>query len=222
MAGRSDYPPKESQDSNSDLKRMAQEWDSGGYPPTETAPTMFRGENTDNLVKWQLDIKEELARIEHLLRKHVPKVDKKTGEMYYAEPEDGEQLFNETGVNEILNILSWYLNKNIILSNFSESEIKQRCKQFSDYLTNFIFNNYQRFGLNTKEKIKHFPMIVMNLVNTVEAAYNRALNGGERESLRTARQVTQQEPIYNQQLPQMQGQGRRSGSMLNPMNWGRG
>lgn len=216
MPGQQPYPPK-NHDSNEDLRRMEQQWSEGISEDPNIAPTMFSGENTDNLVKWQLDIKEELERIEHLLRKHVPKIDQ-NGNMYYSEPEKSEQIFNETGVNEILNILSWYLNKNIILSNFSEKEIKQRCQQFSIYLTNFIFNNYQRFGLNTKEKIKHFPMIVMNVVNSVEAAYNRALNGGERESLRTARQVTQQEPIYNNYPPQ-QGNQQKGFSLLRPSSW---
>jgi len=207
------------EDMNQDLERLKRQWNSPRNQDMKTAPTMFQGENTDNLVKWQLDIKEELARIEHLLRKHVPKVDRE-GNMYYAEPEESEQIFNETGVNEILNILSWYLNKNIILSNFEEKEIKQRCKQFSEYLTNFIFNNYQRFGLDTKEKIKHYPMIVMNLVNTIEAAYNRALNGGERESLRTARTVQQSEPIYSspQMYPQNQQQS-KGFSLTKPSTW---
>jgi len=162
--------------------------------PIYNAPTFFKNEEQDNLIRWQLDIHEELERIEHLLRKHIPKTDKK-GKVYFVAPPEEMQIFNETGINEVLNLLAWYLNKNILLSNFKEDEIKIRCLQFHNYLTDFIFNNYQRFGLDTKEKIKHFPMIVMNLTNTVEASYNRALNGGERSSLRTARSVIQNEPL---------------------------
>lgn len=187
-----------------------------------SAPTMFRTESSDNLVKWQLDIKEELERIEHLLRKHIPRTDAK-GNIYYVEAEKENQLFNEVGVNEILNLLAWYLNKNIILSNFREDDIKERCRQFSDYLTDFIFNNYQKFGLDNDEKIKHYPMIVMNLVNTVEAAYYRALNGGERESLRTARTVMQQEPLQGgmQQPMQFQNIQAPKRSVLKPWTWGK-
>ena len=52
----------------------------------------------------------------------------------------------------------------------------------------------------------------MNIINTVEASYNRSLNGGERESLRTARTVTQSEPLGSfgqqnmQQIPQFGSQ----------------
>lgn len=189
------------------------------YP--QNAPTTFATSDYDNLIKWQLDIKEELVRIEHLLRKHVPKVDNK-GNHYYAEPNEENKIFNEIGVNEIMNLLAWYLNKNIILSNFEEEDIKLRCKQFNNFLSDFIFNNYQRFGLNTQEKIKHYPMVVMNIVNTVEAAYNRALNGGERQSLREARQVTQTEPIQSPYGNQMYPQQRRGVfGKLNPINWGK-
>lgn len=186
---------------------------------TRNAPTLFSEENYDNLIKWQLDIKEELARIEHLLRKHVPKTDTE-GNIYYEEPTKENQLFNEMGINEIMNLLAWYLNKNIILSNFGEDEIKIRCWQFSQYLSDFIFNNYQKFGLDTKEKIKHYPMIVMNVTNTIEAAYNRALNGGERESLRTARQVHQSEPIsnpYGTQNNRFHSQQKKS--LFKPWTW---
>jgi len=186
-----------------------------------SAPTFFKNEEQENLIRWQLDIHEELERIEHLLRKHVPKTDKK-GKIYFEKPSEADELFNETGVNEILNLLAWYLNKNILLSNFKEEGITMRCKQFHHELTDFIFNNYQKFGLNTKEKIKHFPMIVMNITNTIEAAYNRALNGGERNSLRTARSVIQNEPLGMGGMGGMgmMGMGQQKKfSLLKPTTW---
>jgi hypothetical protein len=185
------------------------------------APTFFKNEGQENLIRWQLDIHEELERIEHLLRKHIPKSDKK-GKIIFVEPPKEEQLFNETGINEILNLLAWYLNKNILLSNFKEEEIKMRCMQFHTQLTDFIFNNYQKFGLNTKEKIKHFPMVVMNMTNTIEASYNRALNGGERTSLRTARSVVQNEPIGSFGGQGMMGnpyQQQKKFSLFKPTTW---
>lgn len=185
----------------------------------QSAPTMFHEENNENLIKWQLDIKDELVRIEHLLRKHVPTGDGHGG-VYYVEPDEESKLFNETGVNEIMNLLAWYLNKNIILSNFSEKDIQMRCRQFNNVLTDFIFNNYERFGLNNKHKIKHFPMVVMNITNTVEAAYNRALNGGERTSLRTARQVTQSEPLGGNPYMQNYPSNNKKRSIVKPWTWG--
>ena len=65
--------------------------------------TMFSKEQDTNLVKWQLDIQEELERIEHLLRKHIPRRDK-DGNEYFEEPKEKDRIFNETGVQEILHI----------------------------------------------------------------------------------------------------------------------
>lgn len=169
------------------------------------ATTMFSGQEDDNLVKWQLDIKEELERIERLLRKQVAKIDK-DGNEYFADPKPGDELFNERGVQEILNILAWYLNKNIILSHFEEEHINMRMEQFGDVLIDFIFNNYQGFGMDTKDKMKHYAMIIMNIVNTVEAAYRRALYGHTSKNLKTQYSVTQTQGMYgnnNQGHPQV-------------------
>jgi len=176
------------------LKEEVERTKSENLQLRNSSSTIFSGENNDNLIKWQLDIKEEIQRIERLLRKQVPKRDQ-AGNEYFENSSVANQLFNEIGIQEVLNVLAWYLNKNIILSNFSETDIKMRVHQFSTTITDFIFNNYQRFGLDDQEKIKHFPIIIMNIVNTIEAAYLRALHGGERESLRTARTVTQSEPL---------------------------
>lgn len=178
--------------------------------------TMFNKDDNANLVKWQLDIAEELERIEHLLKKHIPEIDN-NGVVRWKEPEnDEDKLFNEYGVQEILNILSWYLTKNIILSYFDEEEVGIRMKQFAFYLTDFIFINYEKFGLNTKEKIKHFPMVVVNIVNTVEAAYHRSLHGGERNSLRTARSVHQTEGMG---MNNFNNQEQKKFNILRPTTW---
>jgi len=179
---------------------------------------MFDSEENENLIRWQLDIKQELNRIERLLRKQIPKRDK-DGEIYYIDPEPEQMILNERGIQEILNILAWYLNKNIILSNFSEKQIDQRMLQFGYEVVDFIYLNYERYGLDTPEKIKHFNMIVMNIINSVEAAYNRALKGGERDSLRTARSVTQTEPLSTQANYPGLPSSKKPFSILKPTTW---
>lgn len=129
-----------------------------------------------------------------------------------------QKLLNEKGAQEVEKIIRNYLNKNILLSNYTQDQIYLRLSQFAHRIRRFIYLNYDEFGLDTYYKQKHFEMIVMNIVDTVDAAYHRALNGGERESLTTIRQIVQQETFdsSNQQnTPQYQP----SGSKLNPMNW---
>ena len=186
------------------------------------ASTMFQSEENDNLVKWQLDINEELERIEHLLRGNIPKRDS-NGNEYWEEPKDDrDKLFNEKGVREILKVLKWYLNKNIILSNFDEDDINLRVKQFANVFSDFIFNNYEDFGLDTPEKMKHYPLVIINITNTVEASYFRALHGGERNSLRTARTVTQSEPLgmgFSQGFAGQSQSQKRKFNFFKPSTW---
>lgn len=179
------------------------------------ASQIFDNEENENLIKFQLDIKEELGRIERLLRKQVPKRDK-NGHEYWEDCKEN-QVFNESGINEILNLLAWYLNKNIILSYYEDEEINIRMKQLHKRLTDFIFVNAHKFGMDTREKIRHYPMIVTNIINTIEAAYMRARSGGERESLRTARTVTQSDAIgMRQNHPSIKP---KSFSILKPSTW---
>lgn len=195
------------------------------------ASPLFTQEQEENLIKYQLNIDAELERIEHLLRGHTIKIDKQ-GNEYWEEPKtEEEKIFNDLGVKEVLKLLKWYLNKNIILSNYSEEMINLRIKQLGFALTDFIFCNYDRFGWNDEHKIKHFEMVVMNIINTIEASYFRALHGGERDSLRTARHVTQSQNMINPFGGGMGGMG--GGNMMmpqqqqsksrwyNPLTWGK-
>lgn len=181
-----------------------------------------------NLIEWQLDLSKELELIGHNLRGHVIERDK-DGNEFWAEPtmvnEKGEKvidperkLFNEKGAQEIEKIIRNYLNRQILLSNFDIPIIKQRCMQLANRLRAFIYLHYEDFGLDTDYKMKHFSMIVMNIVDIVEAGYYRALNGGERESLRTARSVTQSEG-FGKQNGISNIMGGEPKSKLNPLNW---
>ncbi len=186
-----------------------------------------------NLIEWQLDLSKELELVGHQLRGHVIERDKE-GNEYWAEPkmvitnDKGEKeevideeriLLNERGAQEIEKIIRNYLNRNTLLSNYDEPTIKNRLMQFADRLRRFIFLNYEEFGLTTDYKMKHFEMLVMNITDMVESAYYRALHGGERESLRTARQVTQiDNPRKEVNYAGITG-GQQQKSRWNPSTW---
>ena len=86
--------------------------------------------------------------------------------------------------------------------------------QFSKELTDFIYVNGEKMGLDTPEKWKQYPMIVTNIVNIVDATYRRAIMAGERESLKTARVVTQSQSVN--QMPMVQPNKKVT---LNPRTW---
>lgn len=174
-------------------------------------------DENQNLIQYQLDIKEELEDIEHLLRGQTVKTDQQGNKKWVDPTNAGDVLLNERGVQEILKILRMYLNKNILLSNFDEDTINMRVKQFSLRLMRNIFMNYDEYGMTTEYKTRQFEMIVMNITDMVEAAYFRALGGQERESLRKSMNVLQHEnPSQQQFYPQPQAPK----SKWNPLSWG--
>jgi hypothetical protein len=236
--------------------------------------SLFDSFNDDNLIRWQLDLKEDLDKMYHLLSGHQPK-ELEDGSVVYAEPENPDlKPFNEFGVQTILNILSFYLNRNTILSNYDIKTIEWKVYDFGNVLANLIFNKYEemmvtmsietevkrltdidveklpdgKYVTNLKfengkltydeldysviklieesirnhilRKIKMYPMIVHELVDTVHSAYLRALGGGERRELRTARTVTQadqQQGVPRYSSPPARMQPKRS--LLKPWTW---
>lgn len=180
--------------------------------------SLFETPSEDNLIRWQLDLREDLDRIYHLLRGDQVKEDKE-GNIVYVEAED-ENLkpFNEFGVQLIMNIMAFYLNRNTILSNYKEDVINWKVYDFGNELADLIFNRYEEMGMNTSEKMKMYPMIIKELVDSVHSAYLRAYRGGERESLRTARTVTQSEPLA-QRFPSSPAIQPRKFSLWRPGTW---
>jgi len=154
----------------------------------------FGKTDDENLVKWQLELDNILERIDHLLRGH--KLTWKEGNLIWVEPKDkNEAIFNDYGVNEILRILSLYLNRNTILSNYAGEMIETKVYDFGNEVGDLILGKYEEMGLDTYEKMILYPMIIRELVDVIHSAYLRALHGGERESLREARSVTQTMPL---------------------------
>lgn len=189
-------------------------------PRMYASNTMVSGnQNQDNLIKWQLELDSILERIEHMLRGDKPQFI--NGSLIYIPPNDNaERVFNDFGVQEIMRVLSMYLNRNTILSNYDDETINWKVLDFGKEVSDLIFLKYEAFGLDTLEKRKLYPMIVRQLVDAVHSGYLRALNGGERESLRTARSVAQTEPIGQGGMPMAYPVKERG--MLNPMRWLKG
>lgn len=183
------------------------------------AASMFSQGNPqdENLIKWQLDIKEELRRIERLLREQVPSFDKDGNEIWIDIPVE-QRTFSEYGINKMMGILNWYLTKNLLLSNYEPEEIQLRVQQIGHILNNYIYNNYEDLGLDNQSKRKNYPLIFINLVNSIEAAYHRAMYGEERRLTKESRIVTQNEQIGQNQGRQMLP-GQKNFNLLNPRTW---
>lgn len=233
--------------------------------------SMFNTGDNVNLVEWQLELDNILERIDHLLRGDELKFDNKGNVTWRDTQDKAKQIFNEYGVQEVLRVLSMYLNRNTILSNYDENTINWKVYDMGIELTDLVFMKYNiMFQLTTfeecakklldknvvqldddeyyewiylgkglyqyqklsdedydriheemrfqsLEKAKLYMMIVREIVDTVHSAYLRALNGGERESLRTARTVVQNQPLGNN--GSFNNMSQKQFSILKPTTW---
>lgn len=244
--------------------------------------TSFDNTEQKNLVEWQLDLHEELDKIKHFLKGDVVEIDEK-GNEYWASPKDKVRItLTDHGVDLFMNIVSFLINKNLILSNFDIEEIRWKMRDFGNELADAILLDYENIFykpsvedlierdlkeikeleekkkkykpgientienqlkkrfinlldkkiteikdksisdyMEESDKIyagnkKKYPLLCDLIIQSIHATYNRALNGGERTSLRKTMHVAQNDPMGNNnrlQFPQK--------SIWRPSTWGR-
>ncbi len=85
--------------------------------------SVFGEEGQDNLIRWQLDLREDLDRIYHLLMGDRLDYDEQGNVQYIPQEDPKLRPFNQFGTQLIMNIMSYYLNRNTILSNYDETTI---------------------------------------------------------------------------------------------------
>lgn len=188
------------------------------------SPAMFGGGQKQNLVEWQLDFSKELIDIERLLRSDILIRDKNGNEDWIPNPNPMRVLFNEVGVQDILRFIFTMVNKNKVLSNYDDDEIRARVHLIKHELRVLIYNNYEVYGMDNEYKMNNYSMVIHTIGSLIEDAYRRAMNGEERRDLNSARMVNQNEPMMGNVnvYPGMQQQKRGMLSKLAPWNWGKG
>lgn len=126
--------------------------------------SLFGNPENENLIKWQLDLEEYLDKVYHLLKGHQIKQDAE-GNLIYAEPEDEDlKPFNEFGTHLVMNLIQFYLNRNTILSNYSDDEIKCKVLDFGIRLSDLIHNRYEDMMMTTNfetEFAKLYPDLIL-------------------------------------------------------------
>jgi len=145
-----------------------------------------------------------------------------------------------------MNDILFYLNKNTLLSNYTEEVITWKVKDLGIELSDLLFNCYESYFYyptaeelfdkaktvkdpcnisdydlymkcvqwsheELQSKLRHYPLLVMNIVNAVHSAYLRALGGQERKSFR--------ENFHNFNQPQDKSQVRKEVQLMKPSTW---
>lgn len=177
----------------------------------------FAPQFQDNLIKWQLELDNILERCEHILR--GDKLMFENGSLIWKPNiNEKDNILNEYGVQEVVRILSMYLNRNTILSDYDPEEINVKVLDFGRELNDLFFMKYEEMGLIGLEKRKNYPMLIREMVDIVHSSYKRALRGGEKRSLREARQITQSETLQGGVVVNANQQAQTRG-ILNPMRY---
>ena len=187
-----------------------------GVPRSSTTGSAFNSRPTADIVMMQLELNDILERAEHMLKGDIVTI--KDGKQKWEDnpfPEDN--CLDAKGVQILMKILSMYLIRLTILSDYDKTEIPFKVLDFGKRLNDLIFMKYEEMGINTEDKRKEYAVIVGCLVDMVHSAFNRAKDGGERRSLREMINVSQSSQMM-QQPNQMMMQPKIRG-MLNPMRY---
>ena len=175
----------------------------------------FMEDKDKGMAEEQLDLSEDIAMIENLLRGRIIKRTEQ-GVEYWSDPEDESQkILNEYGVRLIMKTIIFYLSKRRLLSNYTVEEINFKMLDFTEELSDLIFMKYREMGLDTPDKRKCYPMLVREIQDAVHDVYLRALGGKERDSIRKHWNLNEQVgmPMSNNQ----RGGGRQSIFQRNPL-----
>jgi len=181
----------------------------------QQALSMFQSSDEDrnNLMQEILNPERILSRAETYLRQLRPK--KTENGIIFVEPPEDEKLFNEMGIHGIMNILSLYITPNIILSNYTEDEVRVIVNNFGIEFSDLLHNEMENWGMDTRKKQHHYNMICENITNQVDAAYHRAIGGKALEAVNKSLIVTQSEPLGNTFNPIKH----QKFNVLNPKTW---
>lgn len=183
-----------------------------GDPRSNASLSGFNARISDDVARWQLELNDILEKAEHVLKGDIVRFEQ--GNTLWKTRLDPEKnTLNEYGVQLIMKCLSMYINRNTILSDFTEEEVRYKTLDFSKELNNLIFMKYDEMGMDTEDKRKEYPMIIREMADIVHSAYARAKDGRERESYRKMITVSQQ----NQAMQTVGGGG---GGMMMPQKRG--
>ncbi len=105
--------------------------------------SMFESVDEENLIKWQLDLSSDKEKIYHLLRGDKKEEDG-DGKVSWVQSKDIREIpFSDYGVNQIMQIINYYLTKNIILSNYDAQTIDWKIFDFGHALIDYFHNHYE-------------------------------------------------------------------------------
>jgi len=190
---------------------------SSNDPRTNAVHSSFGVKQSDDIARWQLELNDILEKAEHVLNGDV--VIFEGGQiMWKNNPNQKDNTLNKTGVQLCMKLLSMYVNRNTILADYTDEEVRYKVLDFGKRFNDLIFLKYEEMGMNNEDKRKEYASLVGAMTDIVHSAYSRAKDGRERESYRKMISVQQS----NQNGMGMAGgipQQQKTRGILNPMRY---
>lgn len=152
---------------------------------SQSNSTGYKPDQDKSLAEMQLDLDKLLDRIHHLLRGDYLGRNLQGNECWLPAKDDRLIIFSEYGINRIMNVLSFYLSTDILLSNFDEETIKWKLKDFANELSDLIYTQYELFfSYPTPEALYefHYPQLRRNNIGiTDEELYLKCVRWSREE-----------------------------------------
>jgi len=178
-----------------------------------------KGMNMSDVARWQLELNDLLEQAEHILKGDIVGYENNK-RIWKSNPKPEKNSLNEDGVRLIMLDLQNYVNRHIILGDYDKEEINKIVLEYGKKLNDLVFMKYEKMGMDTEEKRKEYRSIVLNVTNLVYASYKRALDGGERRSLREMINVNQNQTTgVGSGVVVNAGQQQKVRGILNPMRY---
>lgn len=119
--------------------------DSDAKSQQANAARVYMQEQEKNLAETQLEVDEILREVYHMLRQDVLRK-QDDGSLDWEHITDKKQrVLTDYAVDRLMQVMKTYINKNTLLSNFSEEQIKRRMLNFGLSLNANIFMKYELY-----------------------------------------------------------------------------
>jgi len=125
----------------------------------------------------------DLRDLELMIRglEYVKIVNPKTGKEEVVLRKIKGHPLNEYGINQILTYIKLYVSPEIKLGRKREKDYYNAIQQVSKTITRLIYKNLKKFGMDTQEKQRHAKPLCLSIIELIDAAYSRSIEGKEND-----------------------------------------
>lgn len=112
-------------------------------------------EQNKSMTKEQLDLEDDMRRINYLLWGYSSYIDEAGIERWYKPDNDELIVLSEYGIQMVRDAIAWYVNKNTLLSNYDDNQINDKMLDFTNDLNDDLYFVYEKaFKYPTMEECK--------------------------------------------------------------------